>query len=147
MSQKIYKNDNGTIIANRMDDVANVSFKEYMLKFHAMSIAPVISTLAFKFFKFLPIDSYIRIVSRQSFELAKTELEKLGKITLPEQVKQLLESDLKKKEQEKIWKGVSLSTNQLGAIFVYAENLGFRVRVISKPFVILVPSGIDCSVT
>ena len=85
-----------------------------------MSIAPVISTLAFKFFKFLPIDSYIRIVSRQSFELAKTELEKLGKITLPEQVKQLLESDLKKKEQEKIWKGVSLSTNQLGAIFVYA---------------------------
>lgn len=121
MSQKIYKNDNQTIIANRMDDVTNVSFKEYMLKSYAMSIAPVISTLAFKF---LPIDSYI--VSRQSLELAKTELEKLGEITLPEQIKQLLESDLKKKEQEKIWKGVSLSTNQLGAFFVYADNLGFK---------------------
>lgn len=126
MSQNLYKTDRQTIIANRMDDVTNVSFKEYMLKFHAMSIAPVISSLAFKFLKFLPIDSYIRIVSRQSFELAKSELEKLGEITLPEQIKQLLESDLKKKEQEKIWKGLSLSVNQLGAIFVYADNLGFK---------------------
>lgn len=126
MSQTIYKNDNQTIIANRMDDVTNVSFKEYILKFHAMSIAPVISTLAFKCFKFLPIDSYIRIVSRQSFELAKAEFVKLGEITLPGQIKQLLESNLQKKEQEKIWKGVSLSTNQLGAIFVYADNLGFK---------------------
>lgn len=30
MNQKIYKNDNQTIIANRMDDVTNVSFKEYI---------------------------------------------------------------------------------------------------------------------
>lgn len=126
MSQNIYKTDSQTIIANRMADVTNVSFKEYILKFHARSIAPIISRLAFKLLKFLPIDSYIRIVCRQSIELANEELEELGKISLPEQIKQLLETDLKKKEQEKIWKGVSLSPSQLGAIFVYADNLGFK---------------------
>lgn len=126
MSQNLYKTDGQTIIANRMDDVTDVSFKEYILKFHAMSIAPAISSIAFKFLKFLPIDSYIRIVSRPSFKLAKAQLEKLGEITLPDQIKKLIESDLKKKEQEKIWKGVSLSTNQLGAFFVHADNLGFK---------------------
>ena len=78
MAQKIYKTEDGqTIIANMMNDVTNVSFKDYILKFHSYSIAPVISNLAFKLFCFLPMDSIARIVSRQSFELAKEQLAKI----------------------------------------------------------------------
>ena len=38
----------------------------------------------------------------------------------------LLNSDLKKKEQEKILKGLSLDTNQLGALFLHGEELGYK---------------------
>jgi hypothetical protein len=127
MAQKIYKTEDGqTIIANMMNDVTNVSFKDYILKFHSYSIAPVISNLAFKLFCFLPMDSIARIVSRQSFELAKEQLTNLEKVELPKEIYSLLKSDLKKKEQEKIWKGLSLDINQLGAIFLNGEKLGYK---------------------
>ena len=125
MSQKIYKNDNGTIIANRMDDVANVSFKEYMLKFHAMSIAPVISTLAFKFFKFLPIDSYIRIVSRQSFELAKTELEKLGKNNIARASQAIVRIRFKEKRTRKDMERGVFKHKSIGSYFCLCRK--FRI--------------------
>ena len=75
MTHKVYKTEDGqTIIANTMDDITDVSFKEYLLKFHSYSIAPVISKLAFNVLGFLPIDSIVRIVSRQSFELVKPKI-------------------------------------------------------------------------
>ena len=127
MAQKIYKTEDGqTIIANMMNDVTNVSFKEYILKFHSYSIAPVISCMAFKLCSFLPVDSIARIVSRQSFELAKKQLANLEKVVLPKEIYTLLENDLKKKDQEKIWKGISLDINQLGAIFLLGEKLGYK---------------------
>lgn len=127
MEQKVYKTEDGqTIIANMMNDVTNVSFKEYILKFHSYSIAPIISSLAFKLFSFLPMDSIVRIVSRQSFELAKKQLANLEKVMLPKEIYTLLENDLKKKEQEKFWKGLSLDINQLGAIFLHGEKLGYK---------------------
>ena len=102
MTQNVYKTDDGnTVIANMMNDVTDVSFKEYILKFHSYSIAPVISKLVFNVFGFLPVDSIARIVSRQSFELAKEELLNLKKVALPQEIKTLLNSDLKKKEQER----------------------------------------------
>lgn len=101
MTQKVYKAEDGqTIIANTMNDVTNVSFKEYILKFHSYSIAPVISNLVFKLFWYLPADSRARIASRQSFEIAKQELDNLEKVALPEKIFTLLKNDLKKKEQE-----------------------------------------------
>lgn len=127
MAQKIYKTEDGqTIIANMMNDVTNVSFKEYILKFHSYSIAPVISSWVFKLSGFLPMDSIVRIVSRQSFELAKKQLANLEKVALPEEIFTLLKNNLKKKEQEKIWKGISLDISQLGAIFLHGEKLGYK---------------------
>lgn len=127
MTQKVYKAEDGqTIIANTMNDVTNVSFKEYILKFHSYSIAPVISNLVFKLFWYLPADSRARIASRQSFEIAKQELDNLEKVALPEKIFTLLKNDLKKKEQESIWKGLSLDKSQLGAIFLHGEELGYQ---------------------
>lgn len=127
MTQKVYKMDDGnSVIANMMNDVTDVSFKEYILKFHSYSIAPIISKLVFNVFGFLPVDSIARIVSRQSFELAKEELLNLKKVALPQEIKTLLNSDLKKKEQEKILKGISLDINQLGALFLDGEELGYK---------------------
>lgn len=127
MAQKVYKTEDGqTIIANMMNDVTNVSFKEYILKFHSYSIAPVISSMAFKLFSFLPVDSIARIVNRQSFELAKQQLISLEKVMLPDEIFTLLKNDLKKKEQEKIWRGLSLDISQLGAIFLHGEDLGYK---------------------
>ena len=123
MTQKVYKTDDGnSVIANMMNDVTDVSFKEYILKFHSYSIAPVISKLAFNVLGFLPIDSIVRIVSRQSFELAKEALANLEQVTLSQEIMTLLNCDLKKKEQEKILKGLSLDTNQLGALFYMEKN-------------------------
>ena len=94
MAQKVYKTEDGqTIIANMMNDVTNVSFKEYILKFHSYSIAPVISSMAFKLFSFLPVDSIARIVNRQSFELAKQQLISLEKVMLPDEIFTLLMGD------------------------------------------------------
>lgn len=127
MAQKVYKTEDGqTIIANMMSDVTNVSFKEYILKFHSYSIAPVISRFVFNIFPFLPVDSIVKIVNRQSYELAKEQLVSLEKVVLPKEIFTLLENDLKKKEQEKIWKGVSLDISQLGAIFLHGEDLGYK---------------------
>lgn len=127
MAQKVYKtNDGQTIIANMMNDVTNVSFKEYILKFHSYSIAPVISSWAFKLFSFLPMDYIVRIVSCQSFELAEKQLADLEKVVLPKEINTLLENDLKKKDQEKIWKGISLDSDQLGAIFLLGEKLDYK---------------------
>lgn len=129
MTQNVYKTDDGnTVIANMMNDVADVSFKEYILKFHSYSIAPVISKLVFNVFGFLPVDSIARIVSRQSFELAKEELLNLKKVALPQEIKTLLNSDLKKKEQEKILKGISLDINQLGALFFTWRKIRIQIQ-------------------
>ena len=50
----------------------------------------------------------------------------LEKVALPEEIFTLLKNDLKKKEQEKIWKGISLDINQLGAFFLLGEKLGYK---------------------
>lgn len=127
MAQKIYKTADGqTIIANTMNDVTNVSFKENILKFHSYSIAPIIYRLAFSEFAFLPVKSIAKIVSRQSLEFAKKQLEGLEKVVLPDKIFTLLKNDLKKKEQEKIWRGLSLDISQLGAIFLHGEELGYK---------------------
>lgn len=132
MAQKIYKTeDDQTIIANMMNDVTNVSFKEYILKFHSYSIAPVISSWVFKLSSFLPMDSIVRIVSRQSFELAKKQLANLEKVALPEEIFTLLKNDLKKKEQEKIWKGISLDISQLGGHFFTRRKIRLQVQFLS----------------
>ena len=126
MTQNVYKTDDGnTVIANMMNDVTDVSFKEYILKFHSYSIAPVISKLVFNVFGFLPVDSIARIVSRQSFQLAKQELDDLKTVEFPQGIIKLLNTDLRKKEQESILNGLSLTTKQLGAIFLHGEELGF----------------------
>ena len=123
MTHKVYKTEDGqTIIANTMDDITDVSFKEYLLKFHSYSIAPVMSKLAFNVLGFLPIDSIVRIVSRQSFELAKEALANLEQVTLPQEIMTLLNSDLKKKEQEKILKGLSLDETNWGHFFYMEKN-------------------------
>lgn len=126
MIQKEYKTEDGlSIIANMIGDVTNVSFREYILKYHSYSIAPIVSQWVFKLFSWLPMSAKARIVGRQSVELANQELKNLEGVVLPKGLITLLEHDLKKKEQENIWKGVSLDTSQLGALFLYGEGLGF----------------------
>ena len=51
------------------------------------------------------MDSIVRIVSRQSFELAKKQLANLEKVALPEEIFTLLKNDLKKKNKRKFGKG------------------------------------------
>lgn len=42
MSTYSYKDSNKQLIANHMDNVENVSFRETMIKFHASSMVPVL---------------------------------------------------------------------------------------------------------
>lgn len=45
MSTYKYKDGDKEIIANQMEDVENVSYRETMVKFHASSIAPAIKVM------------------------------------------------------------------------------------------------------
>lgn len=126
MARRYYKTKDGqTIIANTLDDVTNVSFREYILKFHSYSIAPFLWNMASRLFRSPSIELIVRIVSRQSFQLAKQELDDLKTVEFPQGIIKLLNTDLRKKEQESILNGLSLTTKQLGAIFLYGEELGF----------------------
>ena len=42
MTTYLYKDGDKELIANQMEEVENVSFKETMIKFHASSVAPVL---------------------------------------------------------------------------------------------------------
>lgn len=123
---KISKNETEYVIANVMEDVENVDAREYLIHFHAKSIYPVIKEMVMRDISLDEKYKELGSIVYASFILAKEETEKLSNVELPDSIKNILMNDLSKKEQINLLKGVSISAEQLGAIFIYANDNGYK---------------------
>ena len=115
------------IYANIWDNAEDVIYSECFIAFHAKSIEPII--LAMIEAKLGPCNfpSVLRNIRNTALSIAEEEIEKLRHISIPDSIKTILEDDnLKKKEQIALLKGVSITAEQLGALFLYGEEKGFK---------------------
>lgn len=130
--QKIKKNEMDYIIANIMDDIENVDAKETFIKFHAKSLYSVLEYSNKNNPHYdNPISIYLKAI-----ELAEERINKTASLDLPKEIKQLFQNELSKKEQISLLKGVTISIEQLGTIFLYANDNGYKFsqyRFADKP--------------
>lgn len=120
-----YKYGDKEIIANQMEDVENVSYRETMVKFHASSIAPAIKVLLEKDKNFnLPCND--EIINQVALIFAKKSYNDLSKESVDSKLKNIFQKELNKKEQIRLLKGVQLTEPQLSSLFNFAEECGYR---------------------
>lgn len=113
------------IIANQMEDVENVSYRETMVKFHASSIAPAIKVMLEKDKNFnLPCND--EIINQVALMYAKQSYNELSKESVDGKLKNIFQKELNKKEQIRLLKGVQLTEPQLSSLFNFAEECGYR---------------------
>ena len=120
-----YKDGDKEIIANQMEDVENVSYRETMVKFHASSIAPAIKVMLEKDKNFnLPCND--EIINQVALMFAKQSYNELSKESVDGKLKNIFQKELNKKEQIRLLKGVQLTEPQLSSLFNFAEECGYR---------------------
>ena len=120
-----YKDGDKEIIANQMEDVENVSYREAMVKFHASSIAPAIKVMLEKDKNFnLPCND--EIINQVALMFAKQSYNELSKESVDGKLKNIFQKELNKKEQIRLLKGVQLTEPQLSSLFNFAEESGYK---------------------
>ena len=120
-----YKDGDKEIIANQMEDVENVSYRETMVKFHASSIAPAIKVMLEKDKNFnFPCND--EILNQVALMFAKKSYNELSKESVDSKLKNIFQKELNKKEQIRLLKGVQLTETQLSYLFNFAEECGYR---------------------
>lgn len=120
-----YKDGDKEIIANQMEDVENVSYRETMVKFHVSSIAPAIKVMLEKDKNFnLPCND--EIINQVALMFAKKSYNELSKESVDSKLKNIFQKELNKKEQIRLLKGVQLTEPQLSSLFNFAEESGYK---------------------
>lgn len=125
MTTYIYKDGDKEIIANQMEDVENVSYREAMVKFHASSIAPAIKGILEKD-KSFNLSCNDEIINQVALMFAKQSYNELSKESVDDKLKNIFQKELNKKEQIRLLKGVQLTEPQLSSLFNFAEECGYR---------------------
>lgn len=125
MTTYIYKDGDKEIIANQMEDVENVSYREAMVKFHASSIAPPIKGILEKDKNF-NLSCNDEIINQVALMFAKQSYNELSKESVDDKLKNIFQKELNKKEQIRLLKGVQLTEPQLSSLFNFAEECGYR---------------------
>ena len=113
------------LIANQMENVENVSFRDTMIKFHALSIQNVLSSLVSKC-KNCSISVTEDILSYVALTLAKQNYENDSKVVFNNSFKSIFQNELSKKEQIRILKGAQLTVTELLSVFNFAEVCGYK---------------------
>ncbi len=125
MTTYYYKDDDKYIIGNQMDEVENVSYKEIMIKFHAISIAPAIKELLEK-------DQQLKSthndddICLKALEVAVQSYNETSHKTFDSAFKDIFQKELKKKDQIRLLKDVKLTNCQLGSVFNFADECGYK---------------------
>ncbi len=120
-----YKDGDKEIIANQMEDVENVSYRETMIKFHASSIVPAIKVMLEKDKNFnLPCND--EIINQVALMFAKQSYNELSKESVDGKLRNIFQKELNKKEQIRLLKGVQLTEPQLSSLFNFAEECGYK---------------------
>lgn len=125
MAMEIYQQEEDkSLIANSMDEVENVSFRECMVSFHTKSIYNVLSEMVRHYLGF--VTSYdSNYIMQKAKEFANQNFDSFAHKEIPTCFTEILEKPMKKKEQIKLLKGANLTYDQLGALFAQAENKGY----------------------
>ena len=125
MANFVFKKGKSTIVGNQMDDVENADAQTVLKKFHVRSVTPVIERFFEAKLGWLPFDLFAGIL-RYANEMTEALLTKIENKPLPPQIIQILEQDLKKKEQVSLLKGVCLKKEQLGTLLLQAGKRGYK---------------------
>lgn len=120
-----FKKGNSTYIGNQMDDVENGDVRTVLKTFHVRSITPVMVRFFEAKLGWLPFELFAGI-HRKANEMTEALLTEIENKPLPTQIIQLLENNLKKKEQVSLLKGVTLKKEQLGTMFLQAGKRGYK---------------------
>ena len=113
--------DKTKYIVNEMKNVENVDFRLYLMNFHSRLIKSVLlSTIKVGLWiTERDIDFYAQKCATQEIDLLDTK-------AIPIQFIRLFDSCFKKKEQKKMLNGISITPEQLFAIFLYANKKGYK---------------------
>ena len=114
-----------------------MKYSDCAIDFHAKSIAPALLALIEAKLGPCRFPSVLQNIDNTAYSIAKEQIERLRDTSIPVGVKSILDNDsLKKKEQISLLKGVAVTAEQLGAIFLYGEDKGFlfsNFRVDGEP--------------
>lgn len=120
-----YKDGNQQLIANHMEDVENVSFREAMIKFHASSITPALKSF-FENDKNCPFPFDDNVIIFVALKMAAQTYETYSCEKFDSSIASIFQKNLSKKDQIRLWRGVQLKIEQLAAIFDFAEKCGYK---------------------
>lgn len=123
----IFNTNTGDIIfENKMPDVENVDPRSFLKTFHMKSILPIYVRWMDCIF-----GDMVKHLFSQIREFADRDVEKIivktENIVLPPEIYSILDKDLKKKDQMKMLRGLTLSIEQLGGIFLQAGKRGYKL--------------------
>lgn len=124
MVSSIIENVTKTYTLNKMVDVEYVNPREYLKDFHIKSIVPSLIKIA-ELKLHLPPQELKEEVLRQAELIVEKHLLSIEQMSLPSQIESILSLYLSKKEQLHLLKDISISKEQLGAIFVQAGAIGY----------------------
>lgn len=125
MSHFELKRGSTSIIGNVMEDVENADTRETLKDFHLRSITPVMVRFFITKLGWLPFEMFSAI-QKKAEDMTEAMLTETENEPLPNQLTDLLDKDLKKKDQVSLLRGVSISSKQLGAIFLQAGKRGYK---------------------
>ncbi len=108
-----------------MGDVENVDARAFFKSFHLHSILPSYIRLIECILGFCPT-SWYRQVIEEANAIVEERMNVLDNIKLPHQLNKLLDNNLFKKEQIKLFKSIRLSADQLGGLFVQSGSFGYK---------------------
>lgn len=124
MTQRIYDQGGSTLVANSMDEVENIGFREYIIQFHTKSIYTALQIRANKKFGRFA-DLFKGVIYNQAKKIAIENFESFVIKSVPPEIIEILDNPLKKKEQIKLLKGCKLTKSQLCPLFALAEKKGY----------------------
>lgn len=124
MTLNIFKRGTKTYIANKMDEVEFVNPREFLKDFHTGTIYPSLLNI---FIVKLGVQSknIKKIVLKEAMEIAESQMSYSEKLVLPSQIVYLLDNNLSKKEQYHLLDNISVSKEQLAAIYIQAGAKGY----------------------
>jgi len=125
MALNIYPDKNKTfMVAHSMNEIENVSFRQHIIEFHSQSIYPILKSLCVSKLGFVT-KNIETIIQKQAKELAEESVKHFAIIKIQPCFSEILNMEMKKKDQIRILKGATLTREQLGALFIQAEDKGY----------------------
>lgn len=125
MGQGIFVDNGLTYVFTTMEDVEDVDPIEYFINYYAKTLEPIVCKLQENKPKGLDIPDYLN-TQLLSLYCAKVIVQQTMSKELPGFLSSLIDKDLRKKEQEKLLKGVEITIEQLGSLFYQAVEKGYK---------------------